>query len=253
MRIRLTVRYDGTAFAGSQRQPGRRTVAGTLTEELESLLDSPARLVFASRTDSGVHADGNVCAFDAALPFPVQRLPVILNRRLPNDLRVRDAAEAPARFHPRFDATAREYIYRVWRGSDVPVDRLRYVAPHDGAWDATAVARGLKLLAGEHSFAAFSRTAPDRHGSVCTLQPLQAEERGPEVCWRFVANRFLWNMVCRIAGALLGLAAGKVSLRQIEDALNGARDFRLRPAPAKGLTLVAVRYERQQGPGDRCE
>jgi tRNA pseudouridine38-40 synthase len=244
MRIRLTVRYDGTAFAGSQRQPGRRTVAGTLTDELESLLGQPVRLVFASRTDSGVHADGNVCAFDAQPVFPVARLAAILNRRLPEDLRVREASEAEARFHPRFDAMGREYVYRVYRSADVPVDRLRYVAPYSGPWDAAAVAQGLKLLAGEQRFAAFSRFAPDKHEAVCTLQPVIAEERGPEISWRFAADRFLWNMVCRLAGALLGLAEGQVSLRQIEAALAGTRDFKLKPAPAKGLTLVAVRYER---------
>jgi tRNA pseudouridine38-40 synthase len=244
MRIRMTVRYDGTAFAGSQRQPGKRTVAGTLTDELESLLGSPLRLVFASRTDRGVHADGNVCAFDAPLPFPAARLPAILNRRLPEDLRVRDAGEAGSRFHPRFDAVGREYVYRVYRGADVPVDRLRYTAPYSGPWDSATVAHGLELFAGEQRYAAFSRSAPDRHNAACTLERIAAEEHGPEVSWRFAADRFLWNMVCRIAGALLGLAEGKVSLQQIEDALAGKRDFKLKPAPAKGLTLVAVRYER---------
>src|SRR5512138_2978006 len=107
-RIRMTVRYDGTDFAGSQVQPGRRTVAGTLKTELESYLQQEMHLEFASRTDSGVHAEGNVCAFNAELPLPVARLPLVLNNRLPGDLRVGAAQLVAATFRPRFDATGRK-------------------------------------------------------------------------------------------------------------------------------------------------
>src|SRR5688500_7666169 len=116
-RIRLTVRYDGTDFAGSQAQPGKRTVAGTLKAGLESLLQQPLKLDFASRTDSEVHADGNVCAFNAELPFAVAKLPQLVERYLPADLVVYEATEVDPRFHPRFDAVSRSYAYRIWAGA----------------------------------------------------------------------------------------------------------------------------------------
>src|SRR5215207_6159099 len=101
-RIKLLVRYDGTDFAGSQAQPGKRTVAGTLKTGLESLLKQPVKLDFASRTDSGVHADCNVCAFNADLPYEVGKLPQLLLRYLPSDLVVYAANEVAAKWHPRF-------------------------------------------------------------------------------------------------------------------------------------------------------
>src|SRR5437763_1750435 len=93
-RIRMTVRYDGTDFAGSQIQPGKRTVAGTLKAGLESLLQQEVKLDFASRTDAGVHAEANVCAFDAKLPFAVGKLPLLLGSRLPADLVITVAQRA---------------------------------------------------------------------------------------------------------------------------------------------------------------
>lgn len=241
-RIRLTVRYDGTDFAGSQVQPSRRTVAGTLKTELESFLKQAVHLEFASRTDRGVHAEGNVCAFNARLPLPVARLPLVLNHRLPQDLRISQAQAVPSDFRPRFDAVSRTYAYRIYRGDAVPMDRWRYTAGFSGSWDTEQVCAGIQLLVGEHDFAAFCRQDAAARATHCNLLEVLAQEAGAEVVWTFTADRFLWHMVCRLAGALMDLAAGRLQLSQLAQALSGRKDFKLKPAPSKGLTLLRVNY-----------
>jgi tRNA pseudouridine38-40 synthase len=254
-RIRLTMRYDGTDFAGSQIQPGKRTVAGTLKAGLESIIGreaarEPRRIVagnlglitFASRTDTGVHADGNVCAFDAELLFPVERMAEVIAPKLPADLEIRDAVEVSADFNPRFAAIKRSYVYRVYRGTDVPVDRQRYVAMHNTSWDTNAVAEALALIEGEHCFLSFCKQRKEAGNGSCTIFRAAQVERGAEVEMWFESNRFLRNMICRIAAALIDVAKGKLTAGQIEHALRSEADFSSKPAPARGLTLVKIEF-----------
>lgn len=241
-RIRFTVRYDGTEFSGSQIQPGQRTVEGTLKEGLESLMGQPVKLLFASRTDSGVHADGNVAAFDGEPQFPVDRLPELLNRQLSADLAIRNAAAVSSDFHPRFDAKSRTYVYRFFRGTDVPVDRRRYCAEHAGVWDVVAVDDALAGLCGEHEFDQYAQLDDDATKTACTVYRARQLELGSEVWIELTANRFLRHMMCRLAGALILVADGVITASQLLAALDGPMDFRLRPAPAKGLTLARVDY-----------
>jgi tRNA pseudouridine38-40 synthase len=241
-RIRFKVRYDGTEFAGSQVQPGQRTVEGTLKVGLESLLDQQVKLLMASRTDSGVHADGNVAAFDGEPPYPVGKLPELLNRRLPGDVSIRDAEAAAAEFHPRFAARRRTYVYRIFRGGDIPVDRQRYCAAHDGDWNTAAVDDVLQGIRGVHDFSEFAQLDPDANGGDCNVLETRQMEQGAELAIEITANRFLRNMICRLAGAIILVAMGKISPRQVLSALDKRKDFRLQPAPARGLTLLRVDY-----------
>lgn len=241
-RIRLLVRYDGTGFSGSQIQPGKRTVQGTLKAELERITGHPVQLIMASRTDSGVHADGNVCACDARLPFPVQRLAAVLNRQLPPDLEIRQAEAAPAGFHPRFDAVSRTYVYRIFRSSDVPVDRRRYVWACSGDWDEQSVADCLALLPGMHAFQRFAAGSLPPERALCRVYSATAMQCGLEQAWEFTANRFLRSMVCRIAGALAAVGLRRLSCSDFRAALDGHASLRFRPAPPRGLVLRNVIY-----------
>jgi tRNA pseudouridine38-40 synthase len=242
-RIKLTVRYDGTEYSGSQVQPGLRTVEGTLKDGLESLLKQPVKLLFASRTDAGVHADGNVAAFDAELRFPVERLPQLVDRQLPEDMAVREAEPTSDEFHPRFDAVSRTYVYRFMRGADVPVDRRRYCCPYTGQWDGAAVGAVLAGIHGVHDFAEFAASEEDGGSTNCAVLASAVSEHGAEVTIEITANRFLRNMICRLAGAIALVADGRVTVDQVLAALEQPKDFRLKPAPAKGLTLKRVDYQ----------
>jgi tRNA pseudouridine38-40 synthase len=238
----LTVRYDGTDFAGSQVQPGKRTVAGTLKAGLESALGQEIKLDFASRTDSGVHADGNVCAFSAELPFAVEKLPYIVLRHLPDDLVVWEAQEVEPGFHPRFDAVSRTYVYRVCHAQYPQVDRMRYVSVMQQPWKQTAVRKALKSLKGRHDFSAFSASGFPPEDSACEMQEATVFDAGAELCFSFTANRFLRHMVVRLVGALAKVGSGEQSPEAFTAMLETGKRFQFRPAPAKGLTLVAVKY-----------
>jgi tRNA pseudouridine38-40 synthase len=244
-RIRLTVRYDGTDFSGSQAQPGRRTVESTLKAELNSIYAADVKLVFASRTDSGVHADGNVCAFDAPREHPpASALKAMLNARLPVDLRVREAVVSDTGFHPRFDATSRLYLYRVYLGKDLPVDRARYCASYGKPVDSELLDAALAAIRGTHQFHCFSASGFEPAQSCCTVLEAEAELTGSELVIRLRANRFLRHMVCRLAAALLAVADGSLKLASLKAAIDGKMDFQLRPAPARGLTLSSVEYQK---------
>lgn len=238
----MLVRYDGTDFAGSQIQPGKRTVQGTLKAELERITAQPVSLTFASRTDSGVHAEGNICAFDATLPFAPGRLPSVLNRRLPPDLHVRHAEETEADFNPRFAALSRTYTYRLYRGPDVPVVHRRYVWPCPGEWDSGLAAACLQLLPGKRAFHRFAAGSMDPAGAICTVYEAREDLAGLDLAWTLTANRFLRSMVCRLVGAIAAVARGKHSLAEFESALHGSQSLLFKPAPPRGLELTSVRY-----------
>jgi tRNA pseudouridine38-40 synthase len=241
-RIKLLVRYDGTGFAGSQVQPGKRTVAGTLKAGLESLLKQPVKLDFASRTDSGVHADCNVCAFNAEVPYAVSKLPELLERYLPEDTVVYAASEVDSRWHPRFDAKSRSYVYRCWNGPFPPVDRMRYVATMPQVWKQRPLTAALRGLKGTHDFSAFSASGFAPEDSQCTIMVAQVEFTGDEVVFRFTANRYLRHMVVRLVGALAKVGSGEQSPATFAAMLSSGERFQFRPAPAQGLTLVDVEY-----------
>jgi tRNA pseudouridine38-40 synthase len=241
-RIKLLVRYDGTGFAGSQVQPGKRTVAGTLKAGLESLLDQPVKLDFASRTDAGVHADCNVAAFDAELKFAAEKLPQLLTRCLPGDLVVYQASVVDDGWHPRFDAVSRSYAYRVWTEQFPPVDRMRYVAGMPQAWQPRPLQGALRSLRGAHDYSAFSASGFAREDSRCTVTEARMEFAGSEVVFRFTANRFLRHMVVRLVGALAKVGSGEQSPAAFSAMLSSGERFQFRPAPAQGLTLVDVEY-----------
>jgi tRNA pseudouridine38-40 synthase len=245
-RTKLTVRYDGTGFAGSQIQPARggwtpRTVSGTLTDELETLLGQRPKLLWASRTDSGVHAEGNVCTLDAQIAMPLAALVERLNSRLMPEIQVRGAEAMPDGWHPRFEARARKYIYRVWRGTDVPYDKLRYVQSVAGGWNAKALAEVARGLPGTWDCAALSRKTGSA-STMCTISAFDEVELGPEVQWHITANRFLWRMICNLAGLMLAVADGKVSPAEAKAVLKEGRRAPMKTASARGLVLWEIYY-----------
>jgi tRNA pseudouridine38-40 synthase len=172
----------------------------------------------------------------------VERLSLLLNERLPGDLVARSASPAPPGFHPRFEATARVYAYRIYRDEDVPVDRMRYVAAWPGRWDWPAVREAAASIAGTHAFHAFAEGSLSPFYAKCTLDRLRTTERGPEVALHFRGDRFLRQMVRRLAAALCEVAAGRASPSTFAAAVEGKLRFQFKPAPAHGLVLEQVEY-----------
>lgn len=261
--FRLTLSYDGTCFAGSQRQPNQRTVQGDLEQTLERLGAGPMRTVFAGRTDRGVHAVGQVAAVQLtrwrASSDALQRA---LNARLPYDMAVGRAVECEPAFNPRFDAAWREYRYWIACGGNDPFVRRYAWILRDGVDVGRADWAAVKLL-GRHDFASFagggegvpwSDRAIRKHGTTrsilrCACRrggTLPIPMVGSEVTvveFRVVADGFLPRMVRNIVGAVVEVGQGRRDPEWVSELLD-ARDRRLGSilAPAQGLTLWRVGF-----------
>ncbi|MFT4201662.1 tRNA pseudouridine(38-40) synthase TruA [Gordonia sp. (in: high G+C Gram-positive bacteria)] len=251
-RIRLDVGYDGTDFSGWALQPGRRTVAGVLTEALGTVLREPVRLTVAGRTDTGVHATGQVAHFDvsrAALDTrSIHGDPGTLVRRLakmlPDDVRVKSAVEVPVDFDARFSALRRHYSYRLadaaW-GAEPIVARMTADWPRP--LDADLLNAASAELVGLHDFAAFCRFRP----GATTIRDLQEfswrrDEQGVLV-GRVTADAFCWSMVRSLVGAVATVAEGRRDPQWCAGLLaQSSRSAQVPVAQARGLCLVGVDY-----------
>ena len=241
-RVKLTVAYDGTDFCGWQLQSGVRTVEGELNLALSGLLKEEIQVIGASRTDSGVHALGNVSVFDTDTRIPAGKLPYALNQRLPEDIRIRDAEEAAADFHPRHCRSRKTYEYRILNSRfPLPTKRL-YSCFTYVPLDVERMSRAAGFLVGEHDFASFCAAGSAAETTVRTIYELTVEKEGEEILIRVCGSGFLYNMVRIIAGTLMEAGRGRMEPEQMEKILAAKNRTAAGPtAPACGLTLV--RYE----------
>jgi len=232
-RIRFTVTYDGTDFHGWQVQPDLPTIQGTLESVITQIEGSPVRVEGSGRTDAGVHARAQVAAISLTNPIPPDNLRRAVNRFLPPSIRVFDVAEVHDEFHPRFDAVAKTYEYRIFRSEVCDPFQFRYVHHHPYPLDLTAMRQLAAGLEGEHDFTAFAAGDPsDAEGrsKVRTIYSSVMEERGDLWVYRVRGSGFLKHMVRNIVGYLI--EGGK-----------GNRPVGGGPTvPAKGLTLWSVQY-----------
>lgn len=244
-RYQAILTYDGTGFAGSQRQARSRTVQGELEKALRRLGWKGRAVALAGRTDSGVHAAGQVAAFDLDWRHGTADLLAALNAGLPSDLAVRDLRPAPAGFNPRRDACARTYRYRLF------CDPLRDPLRERYAWrvwppvDAEALNATAALLPGTRDFAAFGSPPGRKGGTVRTVFAAAWQARGEE--WQFVirADAFLYRMVRRLVAVQVMVAQARLDRSAVEQALETGRSLPAGLAPACGLTLMEVEYPRE--------
>ncbi|HNM13099.1 MAG TPA: tRNA pseudouridine(38-40) synthase TruA [Mycobacterium sp.] len=257
VRLRLDIAYDGTDFAGWAAQDGHRTVAGVLDEALSTVFRTPVRVFGAGRTDSGVHASGQVAHLDVpadALGHAHPRrpregepefLPLVrrLGRFLPADVRVRDIGRAPAGFDARFSALRRHYAYRISLAPyGVEPHLARFVTAWPRALDVDAMAAASRDLLGLHDFAAFCRHRPGAT-TIRDLQRLDWSREGDLVTARVSADAFCWSMVRSLVGALLAVGEGRRETGWCATLLGAAaRSSDFAAAPARGLTLIGVDY-----------
>ena len=246
-RYRALLAYVGTDFHGWQMQRNAsRTVQAVLEDALRLFAGEPVRAVAAGRTDRGVHADGQVVHFDLSGVRDQRVVRDGVNSILPWDARLLEVARAPAGFDARRDAVAKEYLYR-WSRADViaPRDAL-FVAPLSPAADAARMAAAAALLPGRRDFGVFGSRRPAGN-SVRTLHAVAIEEDGFEIRARFRGDGFLRGMVRSIAGLLADIARERLPPGQMAEILTtGDRRLLAQKAPASGLTLVKVEYERGQ-------
>lgn len=252
-RIRLTVAYDGTRYAGWQIQPNGLAVQEVLDRSISDLLNTEIRTLGASRTDAGVHALGNVAVFDTCARMPADKFAYALNTRLPEDIRIQRSEEVSPDFHPRFCETVKTYEYRILnRRFPDPTRRLNSLHWY-GRLDLEAMRRGAALLVGTHDFKGFAAANPQTRSTVRTIYEARLWKEDDMIRFDITGNGFLYNMVRIITGTLLEIGKGAMGVEQIREILATGDRAKAGPtARAHGLTLVEIRYpgeEMQCRPG----
>ncbi|GAP19848.1 tRNA pseudouridine(38-40) synthase TruA [Leptolinea tardivitalis] len=247
-RYQLILAYDGTLFSGYQRQGKQRTVQLVLEEALRQLNWQEHSTICAGRTDTGVHATGQVISFGLKWNHSLEDLRNALNARLPEDISVLDVKVADAEFHPRFDALSRTYQYRIyfsqarnplknrtaWRiWPEVEIKRLQEAAP---------------CFLGTHDFSSFG--APMKPGAS-TIRDVRTSEwqfdPNGDLIYQVTANAFLYHMIRRIVWQQVLYATDRITLQELQNGIEKAAPLPPGMAPANGLTLVEVEYPNKQG------
>lgn len=246
-RIKLTVAYDGTNYRGWQIQKNGETVESTLNRALKELTGENIQVLGASRTDSGVHAMGNVAVFDTEVRMPGEKFVYALNQRLPEDIRIQHSCEVPPDFHPRYQETVKTYEYRILnREFPLPAYRLNTYFTYRPL-DEERMRRAAEYLIGEHDFQSFCAAGAQVKTTVRTIYDLKVTREGELITIRITGNGFLYNMVRIIAGTLMKIGQGEWEPEYIREILNAKDRTAAGPtAPAKGLTLMEIRYPKYE-------
>ena len=244
-RYKLTIEYDGSVFAGWQRQDNAPSVQQTLEAAAEALDGAPVQVIGAGRTDSGVHALGQVAHLDLAKTIRAGKVRDALNAHLrPNPIAVLEAEDASPEFHARFDATGRSYVYRIInRRADLALDRGRAWRV-SAAMDVAAMHAAAQALVGRHDFTTFRDANCQADTPVKTLKSISVERRGEVIEIRTSARSFLHRQVRSMVGSLVDVGRGREKPEWIAEILAAADRTRCGPvAPADGLYLESVSYD----------
>ena len=248
-RIRLIIEYDGTNYAGWQRQINAVSVQQRVEEALRKLTGEETLTVTgASRTDAGVHALGQNANFDTESRIPADKFAFALNTMLPEDIRVVQSCEVTERFHARFSAAGKEYRYLIYAHPHASAIYRNQSAHVIYPLDVEKMNREAQSAVGTHDFAPFAASGSVVKDTVRTIYSIRVTENEPFIELRVKGNGFLYNMVRILAGTLIGVGSGKLPEGTIEKALaSGSRlDLGVTASP-QGLTLMHIDY-----PEDVC-
>ena len=244
-RVMLTVAYDGTNYCGWQLQPNVETIEGVLNKELSRLLDEDIKVIGASRTDAGVHAEGAIAVFDTNARIPGEKFSYALNRSLPDDIVIRKSQDVPSDFHPRKTSTKKTYRYSLWLDDfPLPGERL-YRHWVYTKLDIDKMKQAAKYFEGQHDFEGFCSANNQTESTIRTIYELNVvqdvDKRKIDIL--VTGNGFLYNMVRIISGTLIEVGQGKIDVDDLEEIiLSKDRSRAGNTAPAKGLTLVKYEF-----------
>lgn len=243
MRILIRIAYDGTGYNGFQCQTNGVGVQDVVNDALSDLFSRRMKTMSASRTDAGVHAEGNVCVFDVETKIAPSKIAFALNARLPEDIRIVESKEVPPDFHPRFQSTIKTYEYRILNKAH-PDPLSRHTEMHYYyALDEKKMNEAASYLIGEHDFLSFCASGYSSKTTIRTIYDAHVARSGDRIVFSVTGNGFLYNMVRIIAGTLIEIGALRYPPERMKDILM-ARDRQSAgpTAVAKGLVLMSIRY-----------
>ncbi|MDL2295812.1 tRNA pseudouridine(38-40) synthase TruA [Lachnospiraceae bacterium OttesenSCG-928-E19] len=242
-RIKLIVSYDGTNYCGWQIQPNGITIEEVLNKKLSRLTGEEITVIGASRTDSGVHAYGNVAVFDTVSRIPGEKFAAALNQRLPDDIAIARSEEVASDWHPRYQNTYKTYEYHIINTkTPIPIKRFTncFVSFE---LDVEKMRKGAAYLVGEHDFVSFCSIKTSVENTVRTITDLDIVAEGNEITIRIRGNGFLYNMVRIIAGTLIRVGRGFYEPEKVRELLEAReRTAAAITAPANGLILMGIEY-----------
>ena len=245
-RVALVFQYDGSDFKGWQNQKDSITVQGTLEEKIAELDPiRPVKVIAAGRTDSGVHASGQVVHFDCSGPIPIHKWAPALNGRLPASIKVLESVGVPSDWHACYSAKYRRYRYSIFNGS-YPNLFLQNICWHKYRFklDIDLMNHALNDLLGLHDFAAFQKAGSNRSNSLTTVQDVSISRDGDIVTVEIQASGFLYGMVRLLMGQLVAVGEKRLSVEKfIYRWRKGLRSEVKEAAPPHGLCLIRVGYE----------
>ncbi|WP_026652500.1 tRNA pseudouridine(38-40) synthase TruA [Butyrivibrio proteoclasticus] len=243
-RIMLVVSYDGTAYNGWALQKSTpNTIEAMLNRAIHGLTGEEVQVIGASRTDTGVHAYGNVAVFDTQSSIPGDKFSFALNRILPQDICIKESMEVDSSFHPRHCDTEKTYEYRVLN-TQMPDPTKRFYTYHFGMpLDENKMQEAARYLVGEHDFTSFCNVESQALSHVRTIKDIEVTRHGDLVIIRVTGNGFLYNMVRIIAGTLVQIGRGKGEPSDVKEMLEKCDRCAAGPtAPPQGLFLIKYEF-----------
>ena len=243
VRIRMTVEYDGSRYHGFQIQHNANTVQAELEKGIKNLTGEEISIICSGRTDAGVHALGQVVAFDTQTSIPGDKWQFALNSFLPADIQIIESSQCNPHFHPRFDARSKTYHYLLYRQSKGHIFYRNYALYNTDVLDITAMQAGGQLLEGRHNFKSFCASGSSAKTFERSIYRCKVIENEPFLCLEIKADGFLYNMVRIIMGTLLEIGRGNYQPETISDIIATQDRTKAGPTvPPQGLYLVEVEY-----------
>lgn len=253
-RICLTVSYDGTNYAGWQRQNNANAIENVLDAAIKELTGEDIKVIGASRTDAGVHSAGNIAVFDTESTIPAEKFAPAVNSKLPDDIAIQKSRQVPNSFHPRHANTIKTYEYTICN-SQYRLPQLRLYAWHlPKKLDVDKMRAAAGYLIGTHDFRAFASVHLSASTTVRTIYELEIYDDEPMIVIRVTGNGFLYNMVRIIAGTLAQVGMGMIPPEEVLHMLESHdRQKAGMTAPPQGLTQIEVQYPDGEDlmPGER--
>ncbi len=243
MRYAMVVEYDGTCYAGWQRQKNAISIQQKIEEALEIVFKQKIIIVASGRTDSGVHALGQVAHFDVDKKLNTRSVMYSINSLLPSDIKLQQLFEVDSDFHAQYSAKRKTYVYKSYINESASPLKDRFYARILPPVDVEKMVRASKALVGKHDFRAFCSTGSSINSTEREIYSLDILQDGDEVIFEITGNGFLYNMVRIIVGTLYFIGKGKLPENAIEEMLtSGNRRSGGKTYPACGLTLKKVEY-----------